>query len=102
RRPRPPPPKLPPYTTPFRSALRRPVPAADEERERQERDAEQVSRDRRPLEPSHLDARHDQEDDDRDAQEEELLLPHPLHGRVREDRKSTRLNSSHVKISYAV
>src|SRR5690349_23056367 len=27
---------------------------------------------------------------------------HPAHHRVREDRKSTRLNSSHVEISYAV
>src|SRR5690606_42122814 len=38
----------------------------------------------------------------------EFLIPTPLrcsarpHGKVGRDRKSTRLNSSHVKISYAV
>src|SRR3989442_8694219 len=33
---------------------------------------------------------------------DDRLVFHPLHVIVREDRKSTRLNSSHVRISYAV
>src|SRR3712207_8177042 len=32
----------------------------------------------------------------------QLHLPRPLHRRRGEDRKSTRLNSSHANISYAV
>src|SRR5690606_42039400 len=43
----------------------------------------------------------------RDGDAALLLLRHPVHGRgalvdLAQDRKSTRLNSSHVKISYAV
>src|SRR5438874_10553901 len=29
-------------------------------------------------------------------------IPRPVHGLIQRDRKSTRLNSSHVEISYAV
>src|SRR5690349_23124716 len=74
-----------PYTTLFRSEVAR-VAEGERRQERAQRQAEH-------LDQSGRDSGDAQRDDDHRADHSEELL---------EDRKSTRLNSSHVEISYAV
>src|SRR5690606_41588099 len=80
---RPPPSTLFPYTTLFRSAEIRP---------------------RRRRQPRQAQRRHLRLHRGEDGHPRQRHLRHELRrcARVAEDRKSTRLNSSHVKISYAV
>src|SRR5690606_41545290 len=99
--PRAPSPRLFPYTTPFRSRLEhhaaeRVLPA--EELELRERDAGQAHGPAREVDQvRHQDRRDDPHDERHDR---EVVTAQPQRGHA--DRKSTRLNSSHVKISYAV
>src|SRR5690606_41526745 len=81
-----------PYTTLFRSRSRKPSPSSVPPSTPSKL---KRLRSRRPGEP-HADLR-------AGATPTMIALPPPLMGEGRhQDRKSTRLNSSHVKISYAV
>src|SRR5690606_39886461 len=93
--PRPPRPPLFPYTTLFRSGRQHPQPRVLGERLRVHHRQHRVEVHERPR------LRHPQRDDAVHLAAGEELLGEPLHA-LRGDRKSTRLNSSHVKISYAV
>src|SRR5436309_10574588 len=94
-RPRPPTSTLFPYTTLFRSVQCSVV----EERDVPDVQVERPQRQRDEWVREHAEALDRAEGEDR-AQD----LPTQTHDEEerREDRKSTRLNSSHVKISYAV
>src|SRR3712207_6542391 len=85
------PPRSPlfPYTTLFRS----------------ERDGERRREQPRPGRARHRQNQRDQHPGQRDSQQQPLqaqLPPHRQKHPERQDRKSTRLNSSHANISYAV